>query len=71
MAKLTLKSVQKAIGIGTFVQKTIKFRDINGKEVRGRYLLKPYHLIKFPISQTYLILRVMKKPLWINTGRRC
>ena len=40
MAKLTLKSAQKAIGIGTFVEKTIKFRDKDGKEFEGEILVK-------------------------------
>jgi hypothetical protein len=40
MAKLTLKAAQKAIGIGTFVEKTIKFRDIEGKEFEGEVLVK-------------------------------
>ena len=40
MAKLTLKSAQKAIGIGTFVEKTIKFRDKDGKEFEGEIFVK-------------------------------
>ena len=40
MAKLTLKTAQKAIGIGTFVEKTIKFRDAEGKEFSGEILVK-------------------------------
>lgn len=40
MAKLTLKSAQKAIGIGTFVEKTIKFRDKNGEEFEGEIFVK-------------------------------
>lgn len=40
MAKLTLKSTQKAIGIGTFVEKTIKFRDADGKEFSGEVFIK-------------------------------
>lgn len=40
MAKLTLKAAQKAIGIGTFVEKTIKFRDAEGKEFSGEILVK-------------------------------
>jgi len=40
MAKLTLKTVKKAAGIGTFVEKTIKFRDASGKEFEGEILVK-------------------------------
>ena len=40
MAKLTLKSAQKAIGIGTFVKKTIKFRGANGEEFEGEIFVK-------------------------------
>lgn len=40
MAKLTLKAAQKAIGIGTFVEKTIKFRDIQGEDFEGEVLIK-------------------------------
>ncbi|WP_333668148.1 hypothetical protein [Acinetobacter guillouiae] len=40
MAKLTLKAAQKAIGIGTFVEKTIKFRDIEGNDFEGEVLIK-------------------------------
>lgn len=40
MAKFTLKSAQKAIGIGTFVKKTIKFRGANGEEFEGEIFVK-------------------------------
>lgn len=40
MAKLTLISAQKAIGIGTFVKKTIKFRGANGEEFEGDIFVK-------------------------------
>jgi hypothetical protein len=40
MAKLTLKAVKKATGVGTFVEKTIKFNDVNGKEFEGEILIK-------------------------------
>jgi len=40
MAKLTLQATQKAVGIGTFVEKTIKFLDLEGKEFTGEVLVK-------------------------------
>ena len=40
MAKLTLKTTRKQLGIGTFVEKTIKFRDANGEEFEGEILIK-------------------------------
>lgn len=40
MAKLTLKKAQDAVGIGSFVEKTIKFRDVEGNEFSGEILIK-------------------------------
>ena len=40
MAKLTLKSVKKTVGIGNLVEKTIKFRDATGAEFEGEILVK-------------------------------
>lgn len=40
MAKLTLKDTKKQLGIGTFVEKTIKFRDKDGKEFEGEIFVK-------------------------------
>ena len=40
MAKLTFKKAKDAIGVGTFVEKTIKFRDVNGKTFEGEILVK-------------------------------
>ena len=40
MAKLTLKSVKKTVGIGNLVEKTIKFRDASGAEFEGEILVK-------------------------------
>ncbi|WP_111860708.1 phage tail assembly chaperone family protein, TAC [Acinetobacter sp. CFCC 10889] len=40
MAKLTLKDTKKQLGIGTFVEKTIKFRDKNGEEFEGEIFVK-------------------------------
>jgi len=40
MAKLTLKTVKKAAGIGTFVEKTIQFCDANGEKFEGEILVK-------------------------------
>ena len=40
MAKLTLKAAKKAIGVGSFVEKTIKFRDSGGNEFEGEILVK-------------------------------
>ncbi|WP_180161057.1 hypothetical protein [Acinetobacter sp. YH12064] len=40
MAKLTLETAKKAVGIGTFVEKTIKFRDVSGKTFEGEILVK-------------------------------
>lgn len=40
MAKLTLKSAKAAIGVGKFVEKTIKFRDVDGKEFEGEISIK-------------------------------
>ena len=40
MAKLTLKAAKQAIGIGTFVEKEVSFRDKDGVEFRGEILIK-------------------------------
>ena len=40
MAKLTFNSAKEALGIGTFVEKTIKFRDKHGNEFSGEILVK-------------------------------
>lgn len=40
MAKLTFKKAKDAIGVGTFVEKTIKFRDASGEEFEGEILIK-------------------------------
>ncbi|MFV5523500.1 hypothetical protein VXQ23_02205 [Acinetobacter variabilis] len=40
MAKLTLEKAKKAVGIGSLVEKTIKFRDVNGKTFEGEILVK-------------------------------
>jgi hypothetical protein len=40
MAKLTFEATKSAIGVGTFVEKTIKFRDKNGEEFSGEILVK-------------------------------
>lgn len=44
MAKLTLKAAKQAVGVGSFVEKTIKFRDASGEEFEGEILVKiPSH----------------------------
>lgn len=40
MAKLSLKATQKALGIGTFVEKTIKYRGKDGEEFEGEIQIK-------------------------------
>lgn len=40
MAKLTLKSAKKAVGVGSYVQKTIQFRDSDGEVFEGEILVK-------------------------------
>lgn len=40
MAKLTLTATKQVIGVGSFVEKTIKFRDKDGAEVSGEVLIK-------------------------------
>ena len=40
MAKLTLEKAKKAVGIGSLVEKTIKFRDVNGNPFEGEIFVK-------------------------------
>ena len=40
MAKLTLEKAKKVIGVGSFVEKTIKFRDIDGNPFEGEIFIK-------------------------------
>lgn len=40
MAKLTLEATRKTLGIGEFVEKTIEFRDKDGKEFSGEIFIK-------------------------------
>ena len=40
MAKLTLEKAKKLVGVGSFVEKTIKFVDANGEKVEGEVLIK-------------------------------
>ena len=40
MAKFTLEAALKAVGVGSFAQKTIKFRDASGEEFKGELLIK-------------------------------
>jgi len=40
VAKLTLEKAKKAVGIGSLVEKTIKFRDVNGETFEGEILVK-------------------------------
>lgn len=40
MAKFTLEAVRTAVGVGTFVEKTIKFRDSFDRECEGEVLVK-------------------------------
>ena len=40
MAKFTLKAALTAAGVGTFVEKEIKFRDAEGREFKGEVLIK-------------------------------
>lgn len=40
MAKLNLKATTAATGIGTFVEKTIRFNDKDGKEMSGEILVR-------------------------------
>ncbi|WP_166166868.1 hypothetical protein [Acinetobacter sp. SA01] len=40
MAKLTLEKAKKAVGIGNLVEKTIKFRDVDGKPFEGEIYIK-------------------------------
>lgn len=40
MAKLSFEKAKKAVGVGSFVEKTIKFRDLEGKRFEGEVLIK-------------------------------
>lgn len=40
MAKLSFEKAKKAVGIGSFVEKTIHFRDLDGKAFEGEILIK-------------------------------
>lgn len=40
MAKLTLEKAKKAVGIGSLIEKTIKFRDVDGKPFEGEIFIK-------------------------------
>lgn len=40
MVKLNFEKAKKAVGIGSFVEKTIKFRDLEGKPVEGEVFIK-------------------------------
>lgn len=40
MAKLSFEKAKKAVGIGSFVEKTINFRDIDGEAFEGEILIK-------------------------------
>lgn len=40
MAKLSFEKAKKAVGIGSFVEKTIKFRDKDGEAFEGEILIK-------------------------------
>lgn len=40
MAKLTLEKAKKVVGVGSFVEKTIKFRDIDGNPFEGEIFIK-------------------------------
>lgn len=40
MAKLTLEKAKKAVGIGSLVEKTIKFRDVDGNPFEGEIFIK-------------------------------
>jgi hypothetical protein len=40
MAKLTLEKAKKAVGIGNLVEKTIKFRDVDGNPFEGEIYIK-------------------------------
>lgn len=40
MAKLTLEKAKKVVGIGSFVEKTIKFRDVDGNPFEGEIFIK-------------------------------
>jgi len=40
MAKLTFEKAKKAVGIGTLVEKTIKFRDVDGNPFEGEIFIK-------------------------------
>ena len=40
MAKLTLEKAKKAVGVGSFVEKTIKFRDVDGNPFEGEISIK-------------------------------
>lgn len=40
MAKLTLEKAKKLVGIGSLVEKTIKFRDVEGKPFEGEIFIK-------------------------------
>lgn len=40
MAKLSFEKAKKAVGVGSFVEKTIKFRDLDGNPFEGEILIK-------------------------------
>lgn len=40
MAKFSFAEAQEAVGIGSFVEKTIKFRGVNGETFEGEILIK-------------------------------
>ncbi|AXY57265.1 hypothetical protein CDG60_12235 [Acinetobacter chinensis] len=40
MAKLTFGAAKSAVGVGCFIEKTIKFRDADGGEFEGEILVK-------------------------------
>lgn len=40
MVKLNLETTKKIIGVGSFVEKTIKFRDVDEKKFEGEVLIK-------------------------------
>ena len=40
MAKLTLEKAKKVVGVGSFVEKTIKFRGVDGNPFEGEIFIK-------------------------------
>lgn len=40
MAKLTLKAATAAVGVGNFIEKTVKFRDVDGNDFEGEIFIK-------------------------------